>query len=225
MKLLIIEDELSLLKSITDFFQKESFICETASTYEEGLEKIGSYDYDCIILDIALPGGSGLQLLENLRKQNKHDGVLIISAKNSLDDKVAGLELGADDYLTKPFHLSELNARVKALIRRKYFEGTNQIRHNDLIIDMFAQTVLYNNKPLHLTKSEYQLLVFMSANKNRVISKQAIAEHLLGEEADNIDSYHAVYAHIKNVKKKLKDADCPDCIKTIYGLGYKFEMP
>src|ERR1035437_684337 len=224
MKLLIIEDELSLLKSITGFFQHESFICETASNYAEGLDKISLYDYDCVVLDIALPGGSGLKLLQNLRNQKKQDGVVIISAKNSLDDKIIGLELGADDYLAKPFHLSELNARVKAIIRRKYSDGTNQIEYDDLIIDFLAKTVSYKKNQLHLTRSEYQLLVFMAANKQRVISKQAIAEHLLGDEVDNIDSYYSVYAHIKNIKKKLKDVDCPDCIKTVYGLGYKFEM-
>lgn len=224
MKLLIIEDELSLLKSITDFFQKEFFICETASTYNEGLEKINLYDYDCIVLDINLPGGSGLKLLENLRNKKKQEGVVIISAKNSLDDKIAGLELGADDYLTKPFHLSELNARVKALLRRKYSEGTNQIKCDDLLIDLSSKSVSFKNIPLHLTKNEYQLLIFMAANKQRVISKQAIAEHLLGDQADNVDSYYSVYAHIKNIKKKLKDVDCPDCIKAVYGLGYKFEM-
>lgn len=224
MKLLIIEDEPSLLKSITDFFQRESFVCDTASTYEEGLDKITSYNYDCIILDITLPGGSGLKLLQNLRNQNKQEGVVIISAKNSLDDKIAGLELGADDYLTKPFHLSELNARIKALIRRKYSEGTNQIKAGDLIIDLSSKTVAYFNEQLHLTKNEYQLLIFMVANKQRVISKQAIAEHLLGDQADNVDSYYSVYAHIKNIKKKLKDVNCPDSIKAVYGLGYKFEI-
>lgn len=224
MKLLIIEDEPSLLKSITDFFQKEFFICETATTFNEGLEKISLYDYDCIILDITLPGGSGLKLLQNLRTQKKQEGVVIISAKNSLEDKIAGLELGADDYLTKPFHLSELNARVKALLRRKYSEGTNQIKYDDLLIDLASKSVSFKNKSLHLTKNEYQLLVFMAANKQRVISKQAIAEHLLGDQADNVDSYYSVYAHIKNIKKKLKDVDCPDCIKAVYGLGYKFEM-
>jgi len=224
MKLLIIEDELSLLKSITDFFKHESFLCHTASDYEEGLDKITLYNYDCIILDINLPGGSGLKLLQKLRNQRKNEGVVIISAKNSLDDKVAGLELGADDYLTKPFHLSELNARVKALIRRKNSEGTNQIKFGELIIDLPSKTVIYNNDLLHFTKNEYRLLVFMVANKQRVISKHAIAEHLNGDEADYIDSYYSVYAHIKNIKKKLKDVECPDCIKAIYGLGYKFEM-
>ncbi len=224
MKLLIVEDELSLLKSITDFFQRESFICDTAINYEEGLDKISFYNYDCIILDIALPGGSGLKLLQNLRDQKKQDGVVIISAKNSLEDKIAGLESGADDYLTKPFHLSELNARVKALIRRKYSEGTSQIICGNLTIDLSSKTAGFNNNQLLLTKNEFQLLIFMVANKQRVISKQAIAEHLLGDEADNIDSYYSVYAHIKNIKKKLKDVGCPDCIKAVYGLGYKFEM-
>ncbi len=221
MKLLIIEDEPSLLKSIIDYFSKEEFLCETASTFEQGLQKIDLYDYDCIVLDITLPGGSGLKLLQYLREDKKQDGVVIISAKNSLDDKIKGLDLGADDYLIKPFHLSELSARIKAVMRRKYANGGDQIECNGLKIDLIAKAAFYLEVPLFLTRLEYNLLFFLVTNKKRVISRQAIAEHLSGEEADNIDF---VYSHIKNLKKKLKDKGCEEAIKTVYGFGYKFEL-
>lgn len=221
MKLLIIEDEPSLLKSIIDYFSKEEFLCETASTFDQGLQKIDLYDYDCIVLDITLPGGSGLKLLQYLRGDKKQDGVIIISAKNSLDDKIEGLDLGADDYLTKPFHLSELSARIKAVMRRKYANGGDQIECNGLKIDLVAKVAFYKETPLQLTRHEYNLLFFLVTNKKRVISRQAIAEHLSGDEADNPDF---VYSHIKNLKKKLKDKGCEEAIKTIYGFGYKFEL-
>lgn len=224
MKLLIVEDEPGLLKSITDYFSKEEFLCETASDFNQGIEKIDLYDYDCIVLDITLPGGSGLKLLQYLREDKKQDGVVIISAKNSLDDRIKGLDLGADDYLTKPFHFSELNARIKAVIRRKYASGTKQIEYDDLTIDLEARSAFYKKTPISLTRHEYDLLLFMIANKHRVISRQAIAEHLTGEETANLDSVDFVYSHIKNLKKKLKEKGCKDCIKTIYGFGYKFEL-
>lgn len=224
MKLLIIEDEISLLKSITDYFTKEEFLCETASNFEEGLEKIDLYGYDCIVLDITLPGGNGLKILQYLREDKKQDGVVIISAKNSLDDKIKGLDLGADDYLTKPFHLSELSARIKAVIRRKYANGSKYIEYNDLKIDLAGKQVYFKEIPIQLTRHEYNLILFMVTNKGRVISRQAIAEHLAGEEADNLDSLDFIYSHIKNLKKKLKDKGCDDCIKSVYGFGYKFEL-
>lgn len=224
MRLLIIEDEFSLLKSIVDYFSKEGFLCDTASTFKEGVEKIDLYDYDCIVLDIMLPGGSGLKILQYLREEKKEDGVVIISAKNSLDDKINGLDLGADDYLAKPFHLSELSARIKAIIRRKYTKGTDQLEYGDLKIVLDAKAVYYKDIPVQLTPHEYNLLLFMVVNKNRVVSKQAIAEHLCGSETDDLDSLDFVYSHMKNLKKKLKEKGCQDCIKTVYGFGYKFEV-
>lgn len=224
MKLLIIEDELSLLKSILDYFKEEEFLCETAVSFREGIEKIELYDYDCIILDITLPGGSGLKILEYLREDKKQEGVVIISAKNSLDDKIKGLDLGADDYLTKPFHLSELSARVKAIIRRKYAGGAKYIEYNSLKIDPAGKLAYYYESPIQLTRHEYALLLFLVTNKGRVISRQAIAEHLAGMETDMLDSLDFVYSHIKNLKRKLKDKGCGDCIRAVYGFGYKFEL-
>ena len=221
MKLLVIEDEPSLLRSIVEFFTQEGYLCETADSYLEGVEKAEDFQYDCIILDISLPGGSGLNILEWLRQQKKSDGVIIISARDSLDDKIAGLNLGADDYITKPFHLSELNARVKAIIRRKYTGGTDTLEIGDLHINLLSRRVSNGNQQIFLTKNEYDLLVFLLNNKERVVGKQAIAEHIYGDQAENLPSFDFVYSQIKNIKKKLKEKGCEDIIQTVYGLGYK----
>ena len=223
MKILIIEDEKELAESISDYLTGENYLCEWAPNYLGAIEKVSAYDYDCILLDIMLPGGDGLKVLEELKKGNKEDGVIIISAKNSLDDKIKGLQLGADDYLAKPFHLSELNARIYSLIRRKQFASANKLFINELQIDLLSKSVMANGSVLTLTKTEYDLLLFLVANKNRIISKSALAEHLSGEMADMMDNHSFVYAHVKNLKKKLADAACQDYIKTVYGMGYKWE--
>ena len=220
MKILIIEDEKALSESIAAYLKGEDYVCETAADFAAALEKTEFYTYDCILLDITLPGGSGLQILKELKQNNKLDGVLIISAKNALDDKVAGLKLGADDYLAKPFHLSELSARIAAIIRRKNFEGNNVIRFNDISIDTLAKAVSIDNKPLDLTKKEYELLLYFVSNKRRVISKNAIAEHLWGDDMPG--NYDFIYTHIKNLRKKLLDTAHADYIRSVYGMGYKF---
>lgn len=224
MKLLVIEDEASLLESIIEYFTQEDFLCEAASSFPEGIDKTDSFKYDCIILDINLPGGSGLRLLEHIRKEKKSDCVIIISARNSLDDKIAGLDLGADDYLVKPFHLPELYARVKALIRRKYTGGSNILEVDKLQLDLLLKKVTYAGQLLSLTKNEFELLLFMLINKNRVVSRQAIAEHIYGEQTDNLASFDFVYSHIKNLKRKLKEKGCDDLLQAVYGLGYKIAI-
>jgi DNA-binding response OmpR family regulator len=219
-KILIIEDEKELSQSILTYLKGEDYLCETAFDFREAIEKTDSFDYDCILLDITLPGGSGLGILKELKANNKMDGVLIISAKDSLDDKIAGLNLGADDYLSKPFHLSELSARIAAIIRRKNFGGSNTIAFENISIDTFAKTVSINGTSIELTRKEYDLLVYFISNKNRVISKTAIAEHLWG---DNLEGSHDfIYTHIKNLRKKLSEAGSEDFIKSVYGMGYKF---
>ncbi|KQS91757.1 response regulator transcription factor [Chryseobacterium sp. Leaf394] len=223
MKILIIEDEIELAKSIAEYLSGENYICEFATTFYEAIEKIGTFQYDCILLDIMLPDGSGLAILEELKKQNKQDGVIIISAKNALDDKIKGLQLGADDYLTKPFHLSELMARIYSIIRRKQFNNSNIINQNELQIDLLSKTVTINNKTIILTKKEFDLLIYFVGNKNKVISKSTLAEHLSGDFADMLDNHDFVYAHIKNLKKKLYDAGCDHYLKTVYGTGYKWQ--
>lgn len=224
MRVLIIEDEQQLAESIVHYLKAESYLCETALDFESALEKISLYKYDCILLDITLPGGNGLNLLKELKKNNKTEGVIIISAKNSVDDKIAGLEIGADDYLPKPFHLAELSARIKALIRRNKFDGSNLIVIDNLKLDVLGKAATICEYKLDLTKSEFELLLFLISNKNKVISKDAIGEHLSGDDADRFDSYDFVYSHIKNLKRKVTEAGGADYIKTVYGLGYKFEV-
>ncbi len=224
MKILIIEDEEELSHHIADYLATENYLCEYAVTFSQALDKIISYNYDCILLDLMLPGGDGIKLLEEIKRQHKQDGVIITSAKNSIQDKIAGLQLGADDYLAKPFHLSELAARIHSVIRRRQFGSANVIQQNELEINLLAKTISVNNEPLTLTKKEFDLLLFFIGNKNRVISKSALAEHLSGDLADMLDNHDFVYAHIKNLKKKLTEAGCDKYLKTVYGMGYKWEI-
>ncbi len=225
MKILIAEDEKSLSESIVNYLQQEGCICETAFDYRTASAKLEIYAYDCVIVDISLPDGNGLNLIRQIKKKEGQTGVIIISAKNSLDDKVDGLEIGADDYITKPFHLSELNARLKALDRRRNFEGEKEIKINELLLVPDIQTVKINNQRIDLTKKEFDLLLFFISNKNRVLTKDAIAEHLWGDNIDSSDSFDFIYTHIKNLRKKLIERGCTDYIKTIYGMGYKFLIP
>lgn len=222
MRLLIIEDEKGMSQSINKYMQSELFICDSATTLEAALDKIDFFDYACIIIDITLPDGNGLAALRHLKSLKRKDGVIIISAKGSTEDKVAGLTLGADDYLSKPFHLPELSARVKAVIRRKYFEGHNLLQLDELQINISNKQVFCNNEQLDLTKSEFELLVFFVSNKEKVISKKALAENISGDKADYFDSYDFIYTHLKNLKKKLTCAGYTGTIKSVYGIGYKF---
>lgn len=224
MKILIIEDEKQLVKSIATALRTEGYVCEIAYTAAEAHEKIPLFDYDCILLDINLPDGNGLKILETIKIHNKTDGVIIITAKNSLEDKVTGLNLGADDYLAKPFFMPELIARVSAIIRRKRFGGNNKLTFREITVDLFGKSVLVNGHDVVLTRMEYALLIFLIANKNRVVSKNAIAEHLSGDNAELLDKFDFIYSHMKNLKRKLTDAGSEDYIKTVYGLGYKFSV-
>jgi len=225
MKILIIEDEKELSYSISKYLNTEQFTCEAAYDYNSAREKIHLNEYSCIILDITLPNGNGLDLLKELKKMDKAEGVLIVSARNSMDDKIIGLNTGADDYLAKPFHLPELGARVSAIIRRKSFGGRNQIRVGPLVLDLQDKSLLFNGEPITLTRKEYELLLYLLSNKNRVVTKEAIVEHLWGDDIDMADNYDFIYSHIKNLRKKMINAGCPDYIKAIYGMGYKFMAP
>lgn len=224
MKILIIEDEPELRKSIVSYLSSLNYRCEVAGDFHSAMDKTEIYDYDCILLDITLPDGNGLNILRELKANKKTDGVIIISAKDAIDDRIEGLNLGADDYLPKPFHLPELGARVAAVIRRRQFDGSNVISLNELKIDTQAATVTVNDKSVELTRKEYDLLLYLATNKNRVISKNAIAEHLTANDSELFDNFDFIYAHIKNLKKKLAQAGSSDYIKSIYGMGYKFEI-
>ena len=223
MKLLLIEDEKELATSIQKYLTNKDFVCEWVNNTKDAIDKISIYDYDCILLDLMLPDGNGFEILKELKVQKKTEGIIIISAKETLETRIEGFNLGADDYLTKPFHLSELFVRVQALIRRKNFKGNNIVIYNEIHIDILAKTVKVNSNSIDITKKEIDLLLYLIGNDNRVLSKSAIAEHLSGDMADMLDNHDFVYAHIKNLKKKLNDAGSGDYIKSVYGLGYKWK--
>ncbi|RAW02336.1 response regulator transcription factor [Pseudochryseolinea flava] len=221
MKILLIEDEDDLRDVMKISLEKELFLIETASDFHTAAEKLETYDYDCILLDIMLPGGSGLTLLELLKEKGKHNSVIIISAKNSIDDKVRGLNLGADDYLTKPFHLAELTARVKSVIRRKQHDGQKIINIGNVKINLNERTVNVQSSALILNRKEFDILVYFASNKNRLINKTALAEHIWGDHADQSDDFEFIYSQIKNLRKKLKETDASIEIQAVYGIGYK----
>ena len=221
MKILIIEDEQDLQDVIVESLKKEEYLTETAGNYLAAMDKIGGYDYDCILLDIMLPGGNGLDILRELRTMDKSDRVIIISAKDSLDDKLAGLNLGADDYLTKPFHLAELHARIKSVLRRKTFDGHNITRLLNVEVHFDERIVMVNNKPLTLNRKEYDVLLYLIANKNRLVNKTSLAEHVWGDHTDEADNFEFIYSQMKNLRKKLKEAEAEIEIQAIYGIGYK----
>ncbi len=222
MKILVVEDEMDLVQVTCNYLQKAEFICENATDFLSAEDKLVTYDYDIVILDINLPGGNGLDLLKYIKKNKPRTGVLIVSAKNSLDDKLKGLDLGADDYITKPFHLAELNSRINSLIRRRHYDGDKKINFNEIEIDPEAKSVKVLDKPVDLTKKEYHLLLYFVTNKGRVLTKESIAEHLWGDNADMLDNFDFIYTHMRNLRKKLSLLGCPDYLQTIYGLGYKF---
>lgn len=223
MKLLLIEDETDLQESIVKFLTSEKFSIEAVATFSQAEEKIDLYDYDCIIVDITLPGGNGLDIIRKLKARNSETGVIIISAKDSLDDKLVGLDIGADDYLTKPFHLSELNARIKSIIRRRGFHGSNELVFNEIKIIFDSRKVSVGENEVILTRKEYDLLIYFLMNRDRVLSKEVIAEHLWGDDMSLVaDSFDFIYTHIKNLRKKLVDKGCNDYVRTVYGIGYKF---
>jgi DNA-binding response OmpR family regulator len=222
MKILLIEDEKSLSDSILSYLREEGYTCELAADFKNAGLKVDIYNYDCVVVDITLPGGSGLDIISDLKKKGSEAGIIIISAKNSLDDKIAGLDLGADDYVTKPFHLSELNSRIKSIIRRRSFSGNKAILFNEISIVPEEMQVLIHGKVVVLTKKEFDLLLFFVSNQNRVITKESIAEHLWGDDMDTADSFDFIYSHIKNLRKKLLEKGAEDYIQTVYGMGYKF---
>jgi len=222
LKLLLIEDEPALSETIEKYFTGDGGLCEVCTNVSSAIEKISLYEYDCILLDIGLPDGDGFAVMEYLQSSGKNECVLIISARNSLDDKIKGLNLGADDYITKPFHLAELKARLMAIFRRKAFGSSNVLNYDQISVDLLGRTVHVNDKPTILTKKEYDMLLYFIANKGRVVSKNAIAEHLWGDEMDMIDSFDFIYTHIKNLRKKLFELSGKDFFATIYGVGYKF---
>ncbi|MBO0951619.1 response regulator transcription factor [Fibrella forsythiae] len=237
MKILLVEDEPALLMAMRQFLEKEGYLITTATSFTAASQAINDYGYDCIVIDLGLPDGDGLNLIRQLKANNltasqsrsmpgtSMPGLIIISANDSLDDKLLGLELGSDDYITKPFHLPELNARIKSVLRRRVFGGNSLLRFGAIAVDTQSHRVMVQEQRLELTEKEYQLLLFFMANPNRLLTKAAIAEYVWGDHMDMADSHDFLYTHIKNLRRKLMDGGCPDCLKTRYGAGYLFAYP
>jgi DNA-binding response OmpR family regulator len=223
MKILIVEDENELVDDLNEFLDDQGYIIEVAPTTSVAREKIFVYQYDILILDLGLPDGSGLDVLKYVKKHKPQTGIIILTARDSLDDKISGLDLGADDYMTKPFLLSELNARIKSIHRRRNFDGNSTIIFNEIEIDTDKMRVSINDQNLTLTRKEYELILYFVINKNKVLTKESIIEHLWGDHSDMFDSLDFIYTHIKNLRKKMQDMGGADYLKSVYGIGYKFE--
>ena len=223
MKLLIVEDNLKLLDAISDTLRSEHFVCETATRFEEAYGKLFVYSYDIALIDINLPDGSGLELIRELKKRSTTTGIIVVSARNATTHKVEGLSLGADDYLTKPFDMAELVARVKALLRRRNYGGSDTLTHGGITIHTGSREVIAGDRKIDLTRSEYDILLFFFSNPRRVLTRERIAEHIWGDNMDLADSFDFIYSHIKNLRKKITAAGAADPIKAVYGIGYKLE--
>ncbi len=221
MKILIVEDEKQLLESMLTFLKESGMVCDSAETLSHASEKADLYEYDCVVLDIGLPDGSGLKVINVLQQKQNQTGIVILSAKNSLDDRLLGLNFGADDYVTKPFYMPELVARIKSVVRRRSVQGNNEIIFNEIRIVPDEMMMYVKDKLISLTKKEHELLLYFLSNINKVLTKESIAEHLWGDHADMADSFDFIYSHIKNLRKKMTDNGANDYLKSIYGVGYK----
>jgi DNA-binding response OmpR family regulator len=222
MKILIIEDEKELAGTIKNYLDKEGYLCESASSYFEAEDSLSAYNYDIIILDLTLPGGNGLGLINLIKERNRQAGLLIVSARNSLDDKIRGLDMGADDYITKPFHLAELNSRIKSLERRRYFDGSNELIFNEIKIKIDSNEVFIDGNIIELTRKEFEILVYFIVNRNKVLTHESIAEHVWGDSISYAENYDFIYSHIKNLRKKIEQNSGRNYVHNMYGIGYKF---
>lgn len=221
MKLLLVEDEKELADLLVESLTKEKFVIETAEDFATAMEKITLYEYDCILLDLGLPDGSGLDILKNLKTEGKAENVIIISARDSLDDKLTGLHLGADDYLTKPFHVAELNARIMAVLRRKKMDGKNSLDFGHLSLDLENRSASVREKDIPLNRKEFDILNYFLFNKNRLVTRTALAEYVWGDFIDQADNFDFIYSQIKNLRKKLREANAGVEIEAVYGAGYR----
>lgn len=224
MKVLVVEDEADLRSSMSTYIKESGHECIEADNLFSGEDALIDHNFDIIVLDLNLPDGNGLTLLKQLKKEHPNTGVLIVSARNSLDDRIEGLDLGADDYITKPFHLAELGSRINALIRRTKFQGSTTVSYNEIVLDTDTLEVRVNGTSINATRKEYDLILYFISNKDRVITKEALADHLWGDELDHSGSYDFIYTHIRNLRKKIIEAGGKDYVKTVYGIGYKFTV-
>jgi DNA-binding response OmpR family regulator len=222
MKILIVEDERQLLDSMMTFLKESGMTCDKAENLKDAIDKIEHNDFDCIVLDIGLPDGSGLRVIEEMQQKENQTAIVIVSAKNSLDDRLVGLNIGADDYITKPFYMPELVARIKSVVRRRSLQEKNEIVFNELRVIPDEMMMYVSDKMVSLTKKEHELMLYLINNQNKVLTKESIAEHLWGDHADMADSFDFIYSHIKNLRKKITDNGGNDYLKSVYGVGYKF---
>ncbi|MDM8304974.1 MULTISPECIES: response regulator transcription factor [Bacteroidaceae] len=222
MKILIVEDDQDLREITVRSLEKERYVVSQAPDFRTALLKIEDYDYDCILLDIMLPDGNGLDLLKELQALGKRTNVIILSAKDSIEDKVAGLDLGADDYLPKPFHLAELHARLKSLFRRSQREGEHKIQVGNIEVYPDQFRVVIGGKQVDLNRKEYDILYYFMSRPGRLVNKNTLAESVWGDHIDQVDNFDFIYAQIKNLRKRLKDAGATPELKSVYGFGYKF---
>ena len=222
MKILLVEDEPDLQQAVRQYLEGEGYSVSTADTYGEASQKANDYDYDCVVVDLMLPGGHGFDLVRALKHRQSASGIIVVTAKDTLQDKLTGLEIGADDYLTKPFHLPELNARIRSVLRRRLFGGHEQLTAGELTLWLNQQRVTVRDTDVKLTSKEFELLLFLVTNTDRLLSKSAIAEHVWGDAMDAADSHEFLYTHVKNLRRKLIAAESPDYIQTRYGVGYIF---
>ncbi|MCB2410699.1 response regulator transcription factor [Hymenobacter lucidus] len=225
MKVLIVEDEPALRAALVEYLTQDGFRCEQAAGYAAAHEKVKLYEYDAVLLDLTLPDGRGLDLLRTLKADRSAAGVLILTARDALADKLAGLELGADDYLTKPFHLAEVSARLRAVLRRRHFEGQPKVEFAGIVVDLATTAVTVHGQPVILTRKQYELLLYFLAHPGRVLTKEALAEHAWGDGVDAVDSFDFIYTHLKNLRQKLQEAGGGQYLRTVYGLGYQLLDP
>lgn len=225
MKLLIIEDEASLQELMTATLKKEGYVVENAMDYNEAIDKLGAYSYDCVLLDLNLPGGNGLDILEHIKRRCTKLNVIIISARDSIDDKVRGLELGADDYLAKPFHLAELSARIRSVARRSRNDGDLSYRAGNVVLEDVSQRLTVAGKEVSLLKKEFDILKYFLMRPGHTVDKAVLAEAVWGDHIDQSDDFQFVYAQMKNLRRKLSEAGADIEIKSIYGFGYKLLIP
>lgn len=221
MKILVVEDENALRDMVCESLQKEMYRVESAPDFKTALSKIQEYDYDCVLLDVMLPDGNGLDILAELKRMRKPERVIVLSAKDSVEDKIKGLDLGADDYLAKPFHLAELHARIKSVLRRKNADGNTSIVLDNLVVFPDKRQVCVDSREISLNRKEFDLLYYFVSNPNRLINKTSLAESVWGDHIDQADSLDFIYSQVKNLRKKLKTAGATPEIKAVYGFGYK----
>lgn len=225
MKLLIVEDEASLQELMTATLKKEGYVVENAMDFNSALDKLGAYSYDCILLDLNLPGGNGLDILEYIKKSCAKSNVIITSARDSIDDKVRGLELGADDYLAKPFHLAELSARIRSVARRSNNDGELTYRAGNVMLEDVSQRLTVAGREVGLLKKEFDILKYFLMRPGHTVDKAVLAEAVWGDHIDQADDFQFVYAQMKNLRRKLSEAGADIEIKSIYGFGYKLITP